>query len=76
LNYFSKVIFESDTAYLIFMAIFSLTNGYLGNTVMTFGPKVMTTPQEQGQAASMLLFFLVFGLAIGSALSPFCVKLL
>ena len=71
-----KVVFYSDTAYLLFMALFSLTNGYLGNAVMSFGPKMMTNPQEQGQAASILVFFLVFGLAIGSAISTFSVKLL
>jgi hypothetical protein len=43
---------------------------------MTFGPKMMTNPHEQGQAASLLVFFLVFGLAIGSAISPLTVKLL
>ena len=57
LNYFClfQVYFESDTAYLILMALFSLSNGYLGSIVMTFGPKMMTNPHEQGQAASLLV---------------------
>ena len=50
-----KVYIESDTAYLILMALFSLSNGYLGSIVMTFGPKMMTNPHEQGQAASLLV---------------------
>jgi hypothetical protein len=37
------------------MALFSLSNGYLGSIVMTFGPKMMTNPHEQGQAASLLV---------------------
>ena len=71
-----KVYFESDTAYIILMALFSLSNGFLGNVVMTFGPKMLTNPRDQGQAASLLVFFLVFGLAIGSGVSPLSVKLL
>jgi equilibrative nucleoside transporter 1/2/3 len=75
-HYIFKVYFYSDTVYLILVSLFSLTNGYLGSICMTFGPKMMTNPHEQGQAASLLVFFLVFGLAIGSAISPLTVKLL
>jgi hypothetical protein len=53
---FLKVLFESDTAYLILMALFSLTNGYLGNVCMTFGPKMLTTGAEQGQVTDHFQF--------------------
>jgi len=72
----TSVVFESDTAYLILMVLFSVSNGYMGNICLSFAPKMLRTPEEQGQAASLIVFFLVFGLAIGSALSNVCISLL
>ena len=67
---------KSDTAYLIFMIIFSLTNGYIGSIVMMFGPKTLENGEDQGRAASLLVSFLVLGLAVGAALSGYVVTLL
>ena len=58
------------------MILFSVTNGYIGSICMIFAPKMLSDPMEQGRAASIEVFFLVFGLAIGAAISPLCVKLL
>ena len=68
--------FESDTVYLILVSIFSLTTGYINNIVMMFGPKMLTSKEDQGRAASILVFYLVSGLAVGSALSSYIVGLL
>ena len=73
---YTSVYFFSDTAYIIFMVIFSVTNGYIGTIVMMFGPKMLENPQDQGQAASLLVSFLVLGLAVGAALSGLVVQLL
>ena len=66
----------SDAAYLVFMAIFSLTNGYIGSIAMMFGPKMMGNGQDQGRAAALLVSFLVSGLAVGAAMSGYIVALL
>ena len=41
-----------------------------------FGPKMLTSKEDQGRAASILVFYLVSGLAVGSALSSYIVGLL
>ena len=43
---------------------------------MMFGPKMLTSKEDQGRAASILVFYLVSGLAVGSALSSYIVGLL
>ena len=58
------------------MALFSISSGYIGSIVMMYGPKMMTSGEDQGRAASLLVFFLVFGLSIGSAISTLVVALL
>ncbi len=39
--FFSKVLIESDAAYIAGMIIFSFTDGYLKNSCMMFAPKAM-----------------------------------
>ena len=68
--------FESDTVYLVLMATLSFTTGYINNIVMMFGPKMLSSKEDQGRAASILVFFLVTGLGVGSALSSYVVRLL
>merc|ERR1712141_894314 len=70
------VYFKSDAVYLVAMALFSISSGYIGSIVMMYGPKMMTSGEDQGRAASLLVFFLVFGLSIGSAISTLVVALL
>ena len=36
----TSVLFESDTAYIIIMMLFSITNGYVGSICMISGPQV------------------------------------
>ena len=71
-----QVIFESDTIYLITNATFAIISGYINSIVMMYGPKMLDSKADQGRAASILVFFLVFGLAVGSILSSYFVKLL
>lgn len=72
----TQVHFYSDTAYLVLMVLFSISNGYIGSICMMFAPKMLSTGPEQGQAASLMVSCLVLGLAVGAALSGFCVQLL
>ena len=52
-----QVYFESDEAFMILIALFSISSGYIGNIVMMFGPKMMDHPVDQGRAASILVFY-------------------
>jgi len=70
------VAIDSDVAYLIFMIIFSISNGYIGSVVMMFGPKMLQSGEDQGRAASLLVSFLVTGLAAGAFMSQLIVNLL
>ena len=75
-TYFFQVAIDSDVAYLIFMIIFSISNGYIGSVVMMFGPKMLQSGEDQGRAASLLVSFLVTGLAAGAFMSQLIVNLL
>jgi len=69
------VYFYSDTAYIIIMAIFSITNGYVGSVCMISAPQ--TVREEEAQtAASLMVALLGIGLGTGAFLSNFCVLLL
>ena len=61
---------------MILIAILSISNGYIGNIVMMFGPKMLDKPEDQGRAASLLVFFLVLGLTVGALLSSPLIQLL
>ncbi len=71
-----KVLVKSDPAFVIGVALFAWTGGYIGSVVMMFGPKHLPDGQSQSIAASVLVSFLVLGLAFGAALSSVCVMLL
>jgi len=42
-RHMTKVVFDSDAAFLLLMCIFSVSGGYLGTIIMMFAPKVRTT---------------------------------
>ena len=71
-----KVYIESDAAFLVLIALLSISNGYIGNIVMMFRPKMLDRPEDQGRAASILVFFLVLGLTVGALLSTPLLRLL
>ena len=58
------------------MALFSISNGYIGSIAMMYGPKMLKNPDDQGRAASFLVTFLVLGLAVGATMSGLFVQLL
>ncbi|XP_030627309.1 equilibrative nucleoside transporter 1a [Chanos chanos] len=62
------VVFSHDALYIIFMILFSFSNGYLASLCMCFGPKKVSQ-QEAETAGAIMAFFLSLGLALGAALS-------
>ncbi|NXI73451.1 S29A1 protein, partial [Anseranas semipalmata] len=62
------VVFFHDAWYIIFMIIFSLSNGYLASLCMCFGPKKVLA-HEAETAGAVMVFFLALGLSLGAAFS-------
>ncbi|NXU68457.1 S29A3 protein, partial [Horornis vulcanius] len=68
------VAFNRDIYPVVFTALLGLSNGYLGTLVMVYGPKIV--PKELAEAAGVVMtFYLVLGLALGSACAVFVVHL-
>ncbi|XP_037256271.1 equilibrative nucleoside transporter 3 [Falco rusticolus] len=68
------VVFNRDVYPVVFTALLGLSNGYLGTLVMVYGPKIV--PKELAEAAGVLMtFYLMLGLAVGSACSILIVHL-
>ena len=63
------VIFSSDADFIVFMTIFALSNGYLGNICMLHGPKTEADSELQEETAMVLVACLVLGTGSGSFLS-------
>jgi len=61
-------VLQEEVIPMIIVALFGVTNGYLGATLMMNGP-TKVNPQEKEVAGNIMAFFLVSGLALGSALS-------
>lgn len=62
------VFFAHDAWYIIFMILFSFSNGYLASLCMCFGPKKVAQ-HEAETAGAVMVFFLSLGLALGATLS-------
>jgi len=64
------VLITSDTAYLTILALFAVSNGYLTSLLMM---RAITDPElqqdERDVASSLMLLYLVGGLAMGAILS-------
>lgn len=71
----TSVQFESDIAYIVIMALFSISNGYIGGICMISGPQIVD-PEEQQTAASLMVALLGTGLGLGAFLSNYFVKLI
>ena len=74
--FYFQVAINSDAAYLLFIILFSVSNGYIGSIAMMYGPKMLQSGEDQGRAASLLVSFLVLGLAVGAFTSQLLVALL
>ncbi|KAM4669928.1 equilibrative nucleoside transporter 3 isoform 1-T1 [Amazona ochrocephala] len=69
------VVFNQDVYPVIFTALLGLSNGYLGTLVIIYGPKIV--PKELAEAAGVVMtFYLMVGLAVGSAFSVVIVHLI
>uniref|UniRef100_A0A8C5BCE4 Equilibrative nucleoside transporter 1-like n=1 Tax=Gadus morhua TaxID=8049 RepID=A0A8C5BCE4_GADMO len=62
------VLFGHDAWYILFIVLFSFSNGYLASLCMCFGPKKVAQ-HEAETAGAVMAFFLSLGLAMGAALS-------
>ncbi|XP_051503872.1 equilibrative nucleoside transporter 1-like [Myxocyprinus asiaticus] len=67
-RHYLPVFFAHDAWYIIFMILFSFSNGYLASLCMCFGPKKVSQ-HEAETAGAIMAFFLSLGLALGAALS-------
>uniref|UniRef100_A0A671LIA3 Equilibrative nucleoside transporter 1-like n=1 Tax=Sinocyclocheilus anshuiensis TaxID=1608454 RepID=A0A671LIA3_9TELE len=67
-RHYLPVLFAHDAWYIIFMILFSFSNGYLASLCMCFGPKKVSQ-HEAETAGAIMAFFLSLGLAVGAALS-------
>ncbi|KAM8852872.1 equilibrative nucleoside transporter 1-like isoform 1-T4 [Synchiropus picturatus] len=67
----TNVWFAHDAWYIVFMILFSFSNGYLASLCMCFGPKKVP-PHQAETAGAIMAFFLSLGLALGAALSFAC----
>ncbi|KFQ59647.1 Equilibrative nucleoside transporter 3, partial [Pelecanus crispus] len=68
------VLFNRDIYPVVFTALLGLSNGYLGTLVMVYGPKIV--PKELAEATGVVMtFYLMLGLAVGSACSVLVVHL-
>jgi equilibrative nucleoside transporter 1/2/3 len=63
------VIFKSDADFITFMALFAVSNGYIGNICMLHGPKSTPEKELQEGIALILIAGLVVGTGVGSFLS-------
>ncbi|CAB1312795.1 unnamed protein product [Coregonus sp. 'balchen'] len=62
------VLFAHDAWYIVFIILFSFSNGYLASLCMCFGPRKVAQ-HEAETAGTIMAFFLSLGLALGAALS-------
>ncbi|NXV80765.1 S29A3 protein, partial [Atlantisia rogersi] len=68
------VVFNLDLYPVVFTVLLGLSNGYLGTLVMVYGPKIV--PKELAEAAGVVMtFYIMLGLAVGSACSVLIVHL-
>ncbi|XP_063930955.1 equilibrative nucleoside transporter 3-like [Zophobas morio] len=74
-RYHLSVVFDADYAYIIFLILFALSNGYLVNISIVSVPQV-TDEKERPFAMLCVLMLMVLSLAISSAISTAIVKAL
>ncbi|CAN8028595.1 unnamed protein product [Ixodes persulcatus] len=69
-NYLPKerqlpVWIASDWAYMVAMAVFAWSSGYLSSLAMMYAPRVVRSPQHAPVAGMMAAFCLVLGIFVG-----------
>uniref|UniRef100_A0A8P4GKI1 Equilibrative nucleoside transporter 2 n=1 Tax=Dicentrarchus labrax TaxID=13489 RepID=A0A8P4GKI1_DICLA len=61
-------VFSHDCIFVIIMALFSFSNGYLASLCMAYAPQFVRS-KDCETAGSLMTFFLVLGLALGASFS-------
>uniref|UniRef100_A0A3Q4H3K3 Solute carrier family 29 member 2 n=1 Tax=Neolamprologus brichardi TaxID=32507 RepID=A0A3Q4H3K3_NEOBR len=61
-------VFRHDSAFVVIMALFAFSNGYLASLCMAYAPQLVRC-KDCETAGSLMTFFLVLGLAVGASLS-------
>ncbi|XP_041790102.1 equilibrative nucleoside transporter 2-like [Chelmon rostratus] len=62
------ILFGHDCAFVIIMALFSFSNGYLASLCMAYAPQLVRC-KDCETAGSLMTFFLVLGLSLGASFS-------
>lgn len=62
------VLFHQDAWFILYMMVFSLSNGYFVSLTMCLAPK-QVQPHERELAGAIMTFFLALGLSCGAGLS-------
>ncbi|XP_033030016.1 equilibrative nucleoside transporter 2 [Lacerta agilis] len=62
------MLFRQDAWFVLFMVVFSLSNGYFVSLTMCLAPK-QVQPHESELAGAIMTFFLALGLSCGAGLS-------
>ncbi|XP_005747180.1 equilibrative nucleoside transporter 2-like [Pundamilia nyererei] len=61
-------VFRHDCAFVVIMALFAFSNGYLASLCMAYAPQLVWC-KDCETAGSLMTFFLVLGLAVGASFS-------
>ncbi|XP_076252806.1 equilibrative nucleoside transporter 1 [Rhynchophorus ferrugineus] len=69
------VVFDRDYQYIIILLMCALSNGYLANLTAILAPRKVDNFEKES-ASSIMTVFMGIGLAVGSVISLFMVKLL
>ncbi|KAJ1978419.1 hypothetical protein H4R34_003209 [Dimargaris verticillata] len=56
-------VIQSDVAFFLIILVFGISTGYWGSLTMMTGPQQAV---DKGRASTVLTFFLIFGMALGS----------
>ncbi|XP_053134479.1 equilibrative nucleoside transporter 2 [Hemicordylus capensis] len=62
------MLFQQDAWFVLFMVVFSLSNGYFVSLTMCLAPR-QVQPHERELAGAVMTFFLALGLSCGAGLS-------
>ncbi|KAJ3614299.1 hypothetical protein NHX12_017873 [Muraenolepis orangiensis] len=63
-------IFANDFAFVIIMALFAFSNGYLASLCMAYAPRLVRSGDCE-TAGALMTFFLALGLSLGASISFF-----
>lgn len=68
-------LIHADYAFIVLIAAFAFSNGYLANIAMIWAPKSVAT-REREMASAMMAAFLGVGLAFGSTIGMVMVRII